>query len=248
MGLNIPRDTTEIFLSALPQLRDLSALSEVRTVSYLDLVELNVDALAELANLISIGSAKIMSNPRLRDLDGLGNLRQLGAAEISYNPQLSNMDALSVLETLGSVSFVDDDALGHLPTFENVSKLGSLQIAENASLETGPYFPSVTEGSFTISDNPKLLAVDGFQALVRSYGGMSVSGNASVTRVDLGALQSAEYLTVTNNAALGQLDLSRLQSVDGLDVGNNPNLGGTGLHVHPSLAGRFGVSASPASP
>src|SRR4029453_14076591 len=108
------------------------------------------------------------------------------------------VDALSALETSGGFSFFDNDALSHLPTFENLSALGMLSVAENDVLETGPYFPRVTEGSFSFSDNPKLLAIDGFQALARAYGGMTVSGNASVTRIDLSALKSVEYLTIMN--------------------------------------------------
>lgn len=112
---NLTQVESGLHLSALASLRDVSALSALSEVGYLD-----------------VGSC-----PLLTDLGGLSGVASLGSLYLMYNGVLASVDGLQGIQELSGVTIVNNAALTSLRGLVGVSDVtGQFVIEDNVTPPT----------------------------------------------------------------------------------------------------------------
>jgi hypothetical protein len=157
------------------------------------------------------------------NLDALVGLQKLGNLVLLDNARLSQIDAVHSVSDLVSLSVSGHPLLRELPSFDNVTGSGcadcglfQLAIYGNPALEIGPRLPALQQAaSIYFENNEALTELTGLSAL-RGVESVTITNNASLARVDLSALRSANYIRVRANPALDDGPLAGLRQMPGV--------------------------------
>lgn len=196
-----------------PELIDFTGLENLRRIDeYLMVVENpKLFNLQGLSGLAYIGKRLVLlNNPRIQNFRGLDNLEQIGdGLLILRNQQLKNCQGLEALEEIGGYG---------------------LSISNNENLNQLSGFESLREINFlNVETCPQLIDLEGFESLIRIYGGIQIRGNQK-----LESLRGLEYLlsgsvhnflAITQNQALSDISsLERIIQTDTISIQYNPSL------------------------
>jgi Receptor L domain len=196
-----------------PELRDLSALAGLRSVSGKLEIAGNsaLDDLSGLEQLQQVGSLSIHDNAELGDLSGLQNLRGAGDVVISGNAELESLRGLEGLTRVNAL-VIEHNGLYQTTGLSNLSEVGSLIVADNAKLNSLQGLRSLSHArSVQIRNNPRLCARGMLSSLARVDHELSVSENRGLSQPDvqqlLGRIEHNLARPSTDNVALLEASL-----------------------------------------
>ena len=204
----------------------------------------------QLERLVVSGAIQVASNALLGlRFERLAQMR--GMLRVTLNPVLTDFIAPALLSIDGNMDFVRNAALSRV-RFDALNELrGALALETNGGNATTtefemPALAQITRGA-RIRQNPRLVKLDGFQALRAVHEGLEVSNNAHLESVDgLAALTHVGgALRFAGNAVLPALVLSGLHGVEGdLEVLDHPLLTRVEFVVLREIEGRLILDAN----
>ncbi len=209
-GLQPPSDMDYISLVSNPKLTDIEALSPVRFVNGdLQIVATGIESLD--TDFEGVMILMVKDNPALVAITAFDGVVVASQLHIRDNPQLSQLPEFRNLMILNSLVVVGNPQLRWLPTFpmleglsgyqeglDNYKRMQLLQIAGNTSLQ-----------QFVAP--PRLQAVTS----------LIIQDNASLSKIDFGALEALTELMIANNPSLASVSLGQLQTVNSLELLDN---------------------------
>lgn len=215
-GLNYASDGELLIIENTPALENIDALAHVESMESLHLWDTGLEALPDLSELRSATSVSIGGNPRLTDVSGLSGLQRVEELEFRNNELLRSLPQFSQLRALEVLRVYHNDALEEVV-------LDSLLFESSTESFNGRNVRVSRVEIVDISDNAELrrIASPGGFDWVANY---AVTGNASLTDVDLGRLERADLLIISENPALQNVTAPSLVTVDELEIIDNPNL------------------------
>ncbi|RKH49038.1 leucine-rich repeat domain-containing protein [Corallococcus llansteffanensis] len=176
-----------------------------------------LETLAPLGHLASVGSLELSGNLQLPDTSGLLNLTRAGrihvqgnAAMVSlgdmplltsvdeeffvkHNPSLQRVHGLPLLRTAGTVSVVGNEALTSLSGLARLPQLGTLEVLANAKLPTLGDFAKLRELEFfNVQGNTALTGL-GLGELARVTQTFIVSDNTKLPTCQATALAASVF-------------------------------------------------------
>ena len=204
-------------ISFAEELVSLSGLDKVTVVSNLQIYHctslLSFDA---LSNLIDIrGGLFIQGNDELQNIDGLASVSKInGDISIRANSRLKNLDGLlnvSNTEPMMAISILENDSLLNLDGLQNIhSFLNSrLSVERNNQLTQISGLYNLTGASdIRISENPKLIDINGFNSLIGDVYHIDVTDNESLQTIrGFNLVDKVTVLSISNNIALETIDM-----------------------------------------
>jgi Leucine-rich repeat (LRR) protein len=117
------------------QVSDVSPLSKLSRLRYLDLSRNQIEDIAPLALAGNLGSLDLSSNG-VADIEPLRGLRQLWSLDLSTN-SIRNLEALEGLESLTFLN-LDSNRVQDLAPLSNLTALRSLSLNENVISDISP--------------------------------------------------------------------------------------------------------------
>jgi hypothetical protein len=175
------------------------------------------------------GRLYVAENPKLSQL-ALGNtLVSVGSIFLALNPELVEFAAPAALAQVeGDLNVSANNGLEVLefPSLSGVA--GSLYIEDNVALVSATFTTLRTVGGdLSISGDLSLETLDGFQALERVTGQVTISHNDTLKTVSLAASIDTPSLLIMNNAALTRISGSapaRIGVHTSVNIQKNPAL------------------------
>ena len=159
----------------------------------------------------------VVGNVGVRSIEDLAQLQ--GASEITGTLEVADSD-LECLDALACLRIVGGDVrvLGN-PALRSTAGLGSVEELGASDLNTA-------RGSVVLSGNDTLEVLEGFEALDRVRGGITLWQNASLREVAaFGGLRRLELLSINGNPVLESLSgLHDLEQLEDCNVNGNPDL------------------------
>jgi Secretion system C-terminal sorting domain len=208
--------------SSLSTITDLTPLSFLKHVWFLSIIRNgNLQSLAGLSNIDSIGDLRIKQNKRLKNLQGFDKLRTCyyNGLGITANDSLQSLLGLDSLVFAEGIFISDNLQLGSLAGLSNLKKTVDLVVANNDALTTLSGMTSLQVAYFvTVTDNDKLLHFGDFPAIQPALQGVYPSLNMRV--YDNASLVDFSELHLNASAACGEIEIFRnpaLTSLKGLD-------------------------------
>jgi hypothetical protein len=173
-----------------PELSDLSALADLRSVS---------------------GKLEIAGNAALDDLSGLERLEQVGELSIHDNAELDDLSGLENLQATASVSIRDNGELGSLRGLSGLSRVARLTIAHNGLFQTSGLSNLTEVGDLVIENNARLNSLQGLASLVHARS-VEIRNNPRLCgRGMLPALARVDQgMTLSQNRGLSQPEVRQL--------------------------------------
>ena len=177
-------------LISVPELTDLSALAQLRSVS---------------------GKLEIAGNAALDDLSGLERLEQVGQLSIHDNSDLDDLSGLESLEVATSVEIRDNAELTSLRGLSGLSRLERLTISHNGLFQTIGLSSLTEVGDLVVEGNAKLNSLEGLHSLAHARS-VEIRNNPRLCgRRLLPALARVDQsLTVSQNRGLSQPEVRQL--------------------------------------
>jgi hypothetical protein len=199
-----------------------------------------------LTNVDALTLVREIGGPFILTGTGLSTLPEMGLSatriDLSQNNELVDMSGLR-FSTVVQVDVYNNPKLRSFATLDELFSIDALSVIGNDSLETLtldfrnflPDHPStfaratagrdlqLSASQFEIAYNASLREIRS-PAMLSAVQYFSIYENASLTDVDLGALERADLLLIEDNPALGSVTVPSLRSVDELQVTNNPQL------------------------
>jgi hypothetical protein len=182
----------------------------------------------DLPRLSRVGGLLITGNPALPDLRGLGSLQMVdGGISMQGNAALASA-AIPGFRTgviTGTIDVRDNPALAALE-IDTLTTRNPIIISRNgiATLNVGGRGQlGDSLGAITIDGNPQLATARLFD---NHIDGVSLTGNASLTTLDVTADRILGSLTVSGNPALGSVLLGRTPLGNGIDIDGSLLLSG----------------------
>jgi len=198
---------------------DASALREAEHIS---LAYTELEDLDTFENLGSVDSLTIVSNARLRNVDGLGNVRYIVDLTVAENGQLESLGgAFPLLYWLRTLQIGDNPILTELPSFPSFDDGTGLPVPDD-----GPEWRSFINMEFISLHGNDRLQHFTMPAKWRTATTVAISGTLLET-IDFANMQSIGTLIVEANPLLSGVNLGALSSVAFLDLNSNDVLSPT---------------------
>ena len=206
------------------EISDLSPLSNLTNLTYLDLSSnslSDISALANLTNLtyLDLSSTDLdLSSNSLSDISALANLTNLTRLDLAWNQSLSDISALANLTNLTRLDLAWNQSLSDISALANLTNLTELDLSS----------------THDVSDISAL-------ANLTNLTDLDLSNNSRSDISALANLTNLTWLFLYNNSISDLAPLvanTGLGSGDKVDVRSNP-LSATSLNTHiPALQGR----------
>lgn len=213
--LELPEAMTSLVIERT-KLSQLSPLGVALVTGQLSVSGTQLRNLDAFAGLVHVGEdVRIENNPLIEDLDGLNELDVINALTVSHNASLTQLPELPRLALLGGLEIVGNARLTEVPRLRG-------QAVDASSLDPLSLL-ALTSARAIISDNPALTSISlpqgwlGGSALV-------IDENPALAQVVFTEQQSFDYLSITDNASLASVEIGALNAVDLLEVARNPQL------------------------
>lgn len=213
----------ELSGEAIENLRDLRSLRRVGIS--LELRQLQIVSLMPLNNLEHLAGLALTELPKLESLVGLPELPELGNLMIRHTG-LVQLDALYSYRQLGVIQIENNPQLISLAGLSAAEQMTRLSIQGNPLLQQIAAMPGIEQlESLLIVGNESLLAAPVFENLQTVETDLFIQRNDSLQEV-LGfeQLRSVDALRISANQVLEQLKFGSLRSVFYLDLSCNPLL------------------------
>jgi hypothetical protein len=213
-GLRFSERPDHIIIEWAGVLKDAAALTDVRTIGILGLTGTGLEALPEFVELTAT-EIHIDNNAELVDTSSLAVLQEVVDFTVWGNPKLRSLPAFHNVRRIDSFSVIGNDSLEALtldfPEFRRDDRL---------ALDSEFEF-SVSQ--IDIGMNASLRAITS-PAVTPAVQLFRIYENASLTELDLGALERADLLSIDENPVLDSVTVPNLATVDSLQVTDNPQL------------------------
>jgi len=184
-----------------------------------------IPALPDLSTVT--GEVVVAGNPDLTTLDGLSGLRQIGQSYlVQGNDSLDDISQIADLDRVLSIFIIGNNSLHDLA---GLSSWDQITV------------------SFDVSNNPALTSLHGLENVYTTKSWLAIRSNRSLTDLTaLTNLRSAGVLDISGNASLTALELPNLEKVDTrLVVNQSPALTSVSLPKLVTLADGIVFSGDP---
>jgi hypothetical protein len=239
-GLHLAPASNYVMLEVVPALKNIDPLSSVESLSGgLTLTETGIEALPDLSGLMFGGDIDIGANLLLTDASGLSGLIYASRFKVGANPLLRALPDLSQLLSVDMLRVTYNDSLEAVTlNFPALSPATDQIDVREIQFSTDLIEIRHNAGLRHVTSPASFTAVQYF----------SVEQNPSLTDLDLGTLERADFLTIADNAALRDVVAPSLATVDQLQVTNNPVLDPSAFDSVLTFSRDMSGNAAPSTP
>ena len=211
---------------------DISNLKGLKNLKFINTFKISQTALTDLSDLAAIegiGILEIISNPTLKNLDGLQNIRKLGI-DGNFNPglvlqdnnSLQNLEGLNNLAEVRSLKIFNNTALNSIEALENLSgEVGRIEISKNsdlsnlnglANIESIPVGLHLRENNLMDLGGLANLKIVDFFDIINERSLVNLEGLSNLEQIN-------RYLIIQNCPSLkGLTGLESLKNTDSLEI------------------------------
>jgi Leucine-rich repeat (LRR) protein len=214
-GLELDVAAGSLILERVPALADIDALQNLTSADTLILSGTGITELPDLSQLVYVSALNIDGNAVLTDLSGLAELQAVGSLSIQANPNLTSLPELSRVSSLDQLIVNGNAALEEIAL--------NFPALQPQTRSFGEREVEVSTSYVQISYNESLRRITSPANFI-DLQFLVVYQNASLTDIDLGQLERAQFFMINDNPVLDAVAAPSLASVNTLEVLNNPRL------------------------
>lgn len=207
-----------------PLLSDLAALAPLANLEALTLSGTGVVDLDALSALRTLQSLDLIENPALVDMTGLAGLEGAETISILGNAALERLPSFTSFTTQPNALRIAENAVLRDLTLDFENAETPTYLVPPLGGEPGPAAALLLGiDVIDIGGNPSLQTLS-FSSGLRLARLLMVHGNDALRDVDMGSIEELGHLIIADNTTLSSVQLGELQAVPLLQVTNNPNL------------------------